>query len=127
MAENEGMIEPFEPGQVRYGQDGNKLVSYGTSSYGYDVRCANEFKIFTNTHSAIVDPKNFKSYDQLKARLDKVLGFDGGDATPRTTAEDAVFDNTPDISEDVSSGLNQVDAAIAEDDDLDYFKNLAEG
>jgi dCTP deaminase len=59
MAENEGMIEPFEPGQVRYGQDGNKLVSYGTSSYGYDVRCANEFKIFTNTHSAIVDPKNF--------------------------------------------------------------------
>jgi dCTP deaminase len=59
MAENEGMIEPFEPGQVRYGQDGNKLVSYGTSSYGYDVRCANEFKIFTNTHSAVVDPKNF--------------------------------------------------------------------
>jgi dCTP deaminase len=59
MAENEGMIEPFEPGQVRYGQDGNKLVSYGTSSYGYDVRCANEFKIFTNTHSAIVDPKSF--------------------------------------------------------------------
>jgi len=59
MAENEGMIEPFEPGQVRYGQDGNKLVSYGTSSYGYDVRCSNEFKIFTNTHSAIVDPKDF--------------------------------------------------------------------
>jgi dCTP deaminase len=59
MAENEGMIEPFEPGQVRYGDDGSKLVSYGTSSYGYDVRCANEFKIFTNTHSAVVDPKNF--------------------------------------------------------------------
>jgi len=74
-----------------------------------------------------LDAKNFKSYDQLKARLDKVLGFDGGDATPRTTAEDVVFDNTPDISKDVSSGLNQVDAAIAEGDDLDYFKNLAEG
>ena len=53
-----GMIEPFEPGQVRY-QDGRKLISYGTSSYGYDVRCSNEFKVFTNIHSAIVDPKNF--------------------------------------------------------------------
>ncbi len=59
MAENEGMIDPFEPGQVRYGDEGNRLVSYGTSSYGYDVRCANEFKIFTNVHSTIVDPKNF--------------------------------------------------------------------
>lgn len=59
MAENHGMIEPFEPQQVRYNQHGEKLVSYGTSSYGYDVRCANEFKVFTNVHSAIVDPKNF--------------------------------------------------------------------
>jgi dCTP deaminase len=58
MAENEGMIEPFEPGQVRE-VDGNRIISYGTSSYGYDVRCANEFKIFTNINSAIVDPKNF--------------------------------------------------------------------
>ena len=59
MAENEGMIEPFEPGQVRYDADDNRLISYGTSSYGYDVRCANEFKIFTNINSAIVDPKDF--------------------------------------------------------------------
>ena len=59
MAENEGMIEPFEAGQVRYDTDENRLISYGTSSYGYDVRCANEFKIFTNINSAIVDPKNF--------------------------------------------------------------------
>lgn len=59
MAENEGMIEPFESGQVRYGETGDRLVSYGTSSYGYDVRCANEFKIFTNVNSSIVDPKNF--------------------------------------------------------------------
>ncbi len=58
MAESEGMIEPFEAGQVREA-DGNKIISYGTSSYGYDVRCANEFKIFTNINSAIVDPKNF--------------------------------------------------------------------
>src|SRR5919108_6514812 len=53
-----GMIEPFETGQVR-SVDGRKIVSYGTSSYGYDVRCANEFKIFTNINSTIVDPKNF--------------------------------------------------------------------
>ena len=53
-----GMIEPFEPGQVR-SQDGQRIVSYGTSSYGYDVRCANEFKIFTNINSSVVDPKNF--------------------------------------------------------------------
>ncbi len=59
MAENEGMIDPFEPGQVRYGADEHRLISYGTSSYGYDVRCANEFKIFTNINSAVVDPKNF--------------------------------------------------------------------
>ena len=59
MAENEGMIEPFEPGQVRARPGNERMISYGTSSYGYDVRCANEFKIFTNINSAIVDPKNF--------------------------------------------------------------------
>lgn len=59
MAEQQDMISPFEAGQVRYDDAGNKLVSYGTSSYGYDVRCAREFKVFTNVHSAIVDPKNF--------------------------------------------------------------------
>lgn len=54
----QGMIEPFEPGQVRH-VDGQKIVSYGTSSYGYDVRCAREFKIFTNINSSVVDPKAF--------------------------------------------------------------------
>ena len=58
MATEHGMIEPFEPGQVRE-NDGGKIVSYGTSSYGYDVRCANVFKVFTNINSAIVDPKGF--------------------------------------------------------------------
>lgn len=57
MAEK-GMIEPFEPEQVRrHGE--NSVISYGTSSYGYDVRCAPKFKVFTNIHSAIVDPKRF--------------------------------------------------------------------
>ncbi len=59
MAEEHGMIEPFEAGQVRFDDAGERLVSYGTSSYGYDVRCAPEFKVFTNVHSVVVDPKNF--------------------------------------------------------------------
>ena len=58
MAEKTGMIEPFEPGQVRQ-VDGRRVISYGTSSYGYDIRCAPEFKIFTNINSTIVDPKQF--------------------------------------------------------------------
>ena len=58
MAEEHGMIEPFEPGQVRY-VDNKKVISYGTSSYGYDIRCADEFKVFTNINSTIVDPKDF--------------------------------------------------------------------
>ena len=45
----EGMIEPFESEQVRSGSEG-RIISYGTSSYGYDVRCADEFKVFTNIH-----------------------------------------------------------------------------
>ena len=59
MAEQHGMIEPFEPGQVRQAANGHKVISYGTSSYGYDIRCAPEFKVFTNIHSTVVDPKNF--------------------------------------------------------------------
>lgn len=60
MARSHGLIEPFEPGQVR-AVDGRKVISYGTSSYGYDIRCAPEFKIFTNINSTIVDPKDFDS------------------------------------------------------------------
>ncbi len=69
----QGMIEPFEAGQVRTAQkqgvDG-KIISYGTSSYGYDVRCANEFKIFTNINSTIVDPKNFDSKSFVDVQSD---------------------------------------------------------
>ena len=60
MAQEHGMISPFEPGQVREANQ-QKIISYGTSSYGYDVRCADEFKVFTNINSSIVDPKNFDS------------------------------------------------------------------
>ena len=59
MSEKKDMIKPFSKNQVRLDEDGNKLISYGVSSYGYDVRCSNEFKVFTNIHSAVVDPKSF--------------------------------------------------------------------
>ncbi|HEY1137017.1 MAG TPA: dCTP deaminase [Xanthomonadaceae bacterium] len=59
MSEQHGMIEPFEPGQVKQDASGQRIVSHGTSSYGYDVRCSREFKIFTNINSTIVDPKHF--------------------------------------------------------------------
>ena len=64
MAKEHGMIEPFSEKQVADG-----LISYGLSSYGYDIRIADEFKIFTNIHSATVDPKNFdaRSFIDVKA------------------------------------------------------------
>jgi len=64
-----GMIEPFEPIQVR-SVDGHRVVSYGTSSYGYDIRCAPEFKIFTNINSTIVDPKAFDPNSFVDVRGD---------------------------------------------------------
>ncbi len=63
MAEEHGMIEPFEGGQVRAG-----VVSYGVSSFGYNVRVADEYKVFTDVHSVLVDPKNFdaRSFVDIK-------------------------------------------------------------
>lgn len=59
MAEEEGMISPFQKNQVK--EVGNKkIVSYGLSSYGYDLRVSNKFKVFTNVYNSVVDPKNFK-------------------------------------------------------------------
>jgi dCTP deaminase len=58
MADEHGMIEPFEAGQIS-SMGADRIISYGTSSYGYDIRCSDEFKIFTNINSAVVDPKNF--------------------------------------------------------------------
>ena len=68
MVEAHRMIEPFAAEQVRTAH-GQRIVSYGTSSYGYDVRCADEFKIFTNINSTIVDPKKFdeRSFVDLKS------------------------------------------------------------
>jgi len=69
MAREHGMIEPFAPQQVR--EANGRIISYGTSSYGYDVRCADEFKIFTNINSTIVDPKAFdaKSFVDFRGEV----------------------------------------------------------
>ena len=69
MSVDDDMINPFSENQVRLDESGNKLISYGVSSYGYDVRCSNEFKVFTNIHSAIVDPKSFdeKSFVNIES------------------------------------------------------------
>jgi dCTP deaminase len=69
MAEEHRMIEPFEGGQVRE-RAGHKIISYGTSSYGYDVRCSDEFKIFTNVYSTVVDPKNFDERSFVTVKSD---------------------------------------------------------
>ncbi len=58
MAEERGMIEPYVPHQIASVEE-KRIVSYGTSSYGYDVRCSTEFKIFTNINAAVIDPKAF--------------------------------------------------------------------
>ncbi len=59
MANKHGLITPFADKQIRHAEDGNKAVSYGLSSYGYDIRVSDEFKVFTNIYNTIVDPKNF--------------------------------------------------------------------
>ncbi len=73
MANEQGMIEPFVDGQVKKAEDGGGIVSYGLSSYGYDVRCSDEFKIFTNINSAIVDPKNFCSSSFVDVQSDDCI------------------------------------------------------
>ncbi|PLW81908.1 dCTP deaminase [Kineobactrum sediminis] len=69
MAIANNMIEPFEPGQVR-SRGEQRLISYGTSSYGYDVRCSDHFKVFTNINSATVDPKAFDESSFVDVRGD---------------------------------------------------------
>lgn len=69
MALEKGMISPFQASQVAKSDNG-RLISYGLSSYGYDIRCANEFKIFTNINSSTVDPKAFDSNNFVDVKSD---------------------------------------------------------
>lgn len=72
MALEEGMIEPFVDGQVRE-VAGKKIISYGLSSYGYDLRVSSEFKVFTNVHNCIVDPKNFSDSSFVNIEADECI------------------------------------------------------
>ena len=65
MAQEHGMIDPFEDQQVREG-----VISYGVSSYGYDIRVANDFRIFTNVNTSIVDPKAFDPASLVEVESD---------------------------------------------------------
>lgn len=69
MSKEHGMITPFCAQQVR-DKTSERVISYGVSSYGYDVRCSTEFKIFTNINSAIVDPKAFDANSFVDIQAD---------------------------------------------------------
>ena len=68
MAKNHEMINPFEENQIR-----DNKISYGLSSYGYDARVSNEFKIFTNINSEVVDPKNFKQSNFISKKVSECI------------------------------------------------------
>ena len=72
MSQESEMITPFEPQQIRKSEN-QKIISYGTSSYGYDVRCSTEFKIFTNINHNIVDPKNFDEQSFVEVNADECI------------------------------------------------------
>jgi dCTP deaminase len=72
MAKSNHIIEPFEPHQIKENTTG-RVISYGTSSYGYDVRCANEFKLFTNINTTIVDPKHFDASSFVDVESDECI------------------------------------------------------
>ncbi len=72
MSEKHGMIEPFESEQVRFVGD-RPVISYGVSSYGYDIRVSRQFRIFTNVHGAVVDPKAFDPKGMVEIEADTCL------------------------------------------------------
>jgi len=72
MAKTHRMIEPFEETQVR-NVAGERVVSYGLSSYGYDLRVSNEFKVFTNVYNSIVDPKDFRENSFVHIEADTCI------------------------------------------------------
>ena len=72
MAQEQGMIDPFVAEQVRE-VDGRSVISFGLSSYGYDIRVANQFRIFTNVYGSVVDPKNFDSKGFVEVKGDICL------------------------------------------------------
>ena len=72
MCESCDMIQPYESEQIKSTKN-QKAISFGISSYGYDVRCADEFKVFTNINSSIVDPKSFDENNFVEIKSDICL------------------------------------------------------
>lgn len=70
MATEHGMIEPFADGQTKKLENGLRVISYGLSSYGYDLRVSSEFKVFTNIFNTVVDPKNFDPQSLVDMQTD---------------------------------------------------------
>ncbi len=73
MAVEQKMIEPYVEGLVRSNEEGGKIVSYGQSSYGYDIRLSDEFKVFTNVYNSIVDPKHFTEDSFVDIQADECI------------------------------------------------------
>jgi len=73
MAAEKGMIEPFAEGQVRETEGGTQVISYGVSSYGYDLRVSDEFKVFTDVFSTVVDPKAFDERSFVDMKTDECI------------------------------------------------------
>jgi len=73
MAMEKGMIEPFAEGQVREAEGGAQVISYGVSSYGYDLRVSDEFKVFTDVFSTVVDPKAFDERSFVDMKTDECI------------------------------------------------------
>ncbi|MFK8040211.1 MAG: dCTP deaminase [Rickettsiaceae bacterium] len=83
MATDYDMINPFVDSQVSKHQE-NRMISYGLSSYGYDARVSNEFKVFTNINSTIIDPKNFDQSSMIDKVTNKCIIPPNGFALSRT-------------------------------------------
>ena len=73
MAVEKGMIEPFVDGQIKQNEDGSRVVSYGLSSYGYDLRVSDEFKVFTNVFNTMIDPKAFDEKSFVDMQTDTCI------------------------------------------------------
>jgi dCTP deaminase len=73
MCDKHNMISPFVDGQIRDSEDSEHIISYGLSSYGYDIRVSDEFKIFTNVHNSVVDPKNFSDNSFVEMKTDECI------------------------------------------------------
>ena len=73
MCREHNMIDPYLPDQVRTADDGSRVISYGRSSYGYDLRVADEFEVFSPINASVVDPKNFDPAALVKVKGDYCL------------------------------------------------------